>query len=231
MLFEILPVIVYQLAGPRLTELPVELIAGILRYLDPESLLNVVKVYKVCKDVTLGDPILRRRLKTLLKEKKKLEIERRINPALGVTVTRKMPVKMFGTNLEKDVVVNPSINQERLEDIETDFFGCRKRKNSDDIALPAIKSEACLLHLANQCGANAMAWSDFAGAGASDLAKMIETWEKDRLQNSDLSPVHYLSDKLDRKAKERKPQNPQSYLKETLYQGDANEKGRIIPGL
>ncbi|GJQ74322.1 hypothetical protein Trydic_g21207 [Trypoxylus dichotomus] len=139
MLFEILPVIVYQLAGPRLTELPVELIAGILRYLDPESLLNVVKVYKVCKDVTLGDPILRRRLKTLLKEKKKLEIERRINPALGVTVTRKMPVKMFGTNLEKDVVVNLSINQERLEDIETDFLGCRKRKNSDDIVLPAIK--------------------------------------------------------------------------------------------
>ncbi|GJQ88627.1 hypothetical protein Trydic_g5785, partial [Trypoxylus dichotomus] len=103
MSFEILPMIVYQLAGGRLTELPVELIAGILRYLDSESLLNVVKAYRVCKDVTLGDPLLRRRLSTLLKERKKLEMERRINPALEVTVRRKESVRMFSSNLEKDV--------------------------------------------------------------------------------------------------------------------------------
>ncbi|GJQ75025.1 hypothetical protein Trydic_g9645 [Trypoxylus dichotomus] len=140
MLFEILPAIVYQLAGPRLTELPVELITGILRYLDPGSLLNVVKDYKVCKNVTLGDPILRRRLKTLLKEKKRLEIERRINPALGVTVTRKVAVKMFDTNMEKDVVVNVSTNQERLADVEKDFFRSRKRKTIDHMDLTPTKT-------------------------------------------------------------------------------------------
>ncbi|GJQ87397.1 hypothetical protein Trydic_g14543 [Trypoxylus dichotomus] len=117
MVLQIIPEMVYQLAGPRLTKLPVELIAAILRYLDSESLLNAVKAYMVCKNVSLGDPLLRRRLKTLLKEK----------------------MKLYGTNLEKRLVVNTYINSKCLKDVQRNFLRHRKRKNVDHPVLPVTK--------------------------------------------------------------------------------------------
>ncbi|KAK9711614.1 hypothetical protein QE152_g25357 [Popillia japonica] len=138
MLFEILPAIVYQMCAPGLVELPVELIAGILRFLDPESLLNVVKTYHLCKDVCLGDPILRQRLKMLLKKKKREEAERRVNPALGVIVTRREPVKMFGRNAEKIVELRPVPQRECLAEVEKQFSRCKKRKNEEK-AQPTLR--------------------------------------------------------------------------------------------
>ncbi|KAK9711616.1 hypothetical protein QE152_g25355 [Popillia japonica] len=132
MLFEILPAVVYQLCAPGFLELPVELIAGILRYLDPQSLLNAVRTYHVCKNVCMGDPILRQRLKTLLKKKKRQEAERRVNPALGVTVTRTEPARMFGRNAEKIVESRPAPERECLADVQKEFLRCRKKKINDE---------------------------------------------------------------------------------------------------
>ncbi|KAK9745811.1 hypothetical protein QE152_g6648 [Popillia japonica] len=135
MLFEILPAVVYQLWSPGFVELPVELIAVILRYLDPESLLNVVKTYHICKDVCLGDPILRQRLKTLLKTRRRQEVARRarrVNPALGVAVSRTEPATMFGRNAEKIVELRPVPQRECLAGVEKQFFRCKKRKSNDE---------------------------------------------------------------------------------------------------
>ncbi|KAK9745812.1 hypothetical protein QE152_g6649 [Popillia japonica] len=131
MLFEILPAVMYQLCSPGFVELPVELIAVILRYLDSESLLKVVKTYNIFKNVCLGDPILRQRLKTILKMKKRQEVERRVNPALGVTVSRTEPARMFGRNVEKIVEPHHVPQRECLADLEKQFFRCKKRKNMD----------------------------------------------------------------------------------------------------
>ncbi|KAK9711615.1 hypothetical protein QE152_g25354 [Popillia japonica] len=161
MLFEILPAVVYQLCAPGFLELPVELIAGILRYLDPQSLLNAVRTYHVCKNVCMGDPILRQRLKTLLKKKKRQEAERRVNPcmgdpilrqrlktllkkkkrqeaerrvnpAFGVTVIRTEPARMFGRNAEKIVESRPAPERECLADVQKEFLRCKKRKINDE---------------------------------------------------------------------------------------------------
>ncbi|KAK9745813.1 hypothetical protein QE152_g6646 [Popillia japonica] len=132
MLFEILPAVVYPLCSPGFVELPVELIAVILRYLDPESLLNVVKTYHICKDVCLGDPVLRQRVKMLLKTKRRQEVARRVNPALGVTVSRTEPATMFGRNAEKIAELRPVPQRECLADVEKQFVRCKKRKNKAD---------------------------------------------------------------------------------------------------
>ncbi|KAK9745816.1 hypothetical protein QE152_g6645 [Popillia japonica] len=141
----------WKLCSPEFVELPVELIAVILRYLDPESLLNVVKTYHICKDVCLGDPILRQRLKTLLKSKTRQEVARRVNPALGVAVSRTEPATMFGRNAEKlgvavsrtepatmfgrnaekIVELRPVPQRECLAGVEKQFFRCKKRKSND----------------------------------------------------------------------------------------------------
>ncbi|KAK9745814.1 hypothetical protein QE152_g6647 [Popillia japonica] len=144
MLFEILPAVVYQLCSPGFLELPAELIAVILRYLDPESLLNVVNTYRVCKDVCVGDPVLRQRLKTLLKRKRRQEVERRVNPALGVIVSRTEPARMFGRNAEKTVESHPVPQRECLSDVEKQFFRCKKRKSKEE-PQPAKKKCHCRL--------------------------------------------------------------------------------------
>lgn len=96
------------------------------RYLDPYSLLSTVKTFKRCKEVCLGDPILRRRLKVFLKQKKEADMEKRMNPALAVTITREEPERAYGTNVMKNVKKKSTERREPVENYR-DIFSKRPR--------------------------------------------------------------------------------------------------------
>ncbi|KAJ8927387.1 hypothetical protein NQ314_020162, partial [Rhamnusium bicolor] len=83
--------------------LPVEMWSIIFRLLDTKSLLAGARSHKLWLNVCRGDPILRRRLHFALKEEKNYFHNMIINPKMVTTVSRKLPSRKYGTNVQKSV--------------------------------------------------------------------------------------------------------------------------------
>lgn len=103
MLFEILPSCVY--ASKSMTDyLSIELCAMILRYMDPESLLNAAFVNRSWMIVCKGYLVLRNRIRMQIKETYMLQIEIAMNPSRTVEVVRNKRGKIYNRNMEKKVM-------------------------------------------------------------------------------------------------------------------------------
>ncbi|CAH1371832.1 unnamed protein product [Tenebrio molitor] len=88
---------------PNCPNLPVELWAMILRFLDPASLLTIVKASPYWSSISKGDPVLSatvRRQLTAERERHQAEI---LNPGLLITVRREEPGGVFQSNGRKTV--------------------------------------------------------------------------------------------------------------------------------
>lgn len=80
----------------------------------------------------MRDHILRQRLKILLKEKRRKEVERKVNLANGMAVPRIESDRMFGKNPEKIVESRLAPKREFLAEVQKEFLRCWKRKSNDE---------------------------------------------------------------------------------------------------
>ncbi|EFA10987.1 uncharacterized protein LOC107397473 [Tribolium castaneum] len=83
--------------------LPVEMWSTIFRFLDPSSLLNVVRTDGLWREISHGDPVLRRTVQEELAAERRRRHEEILNPGLLMTIERQGPTKLFGTNGTKTV--------------------------------------------------------------------------------------------------------------------------------
>ncbi|XP_044256661.1 uncharacterized protein LOC123006321 [Tribolium madens] len=102
-MYQVLPFLVAaNFALPKL-RLPVEMWSTIFRFLDPSSLLNVVRTDGLWHEISQGDPVLRRTVQEELDAQRQRQRQEILNPGLLMTIERKGPTKMFGTNGTKRV--------------------------------------------------------------------------------------------------------------------------------
>ncbi|XP_044256662.1 uncharacterized protein LOC123006323 [Tribolium madens] len=102
-MFQVFPFLVAaNLALPKL-RLPVEMWSTIFRFLDPSSLLNVVRTDGLWSKISQGDPILRRTVLEELNAERERQRQEILNPGLLMTIERKGPTKMFNVNGTKTV--------------------------------------------------------------------------------------------------------------------------------
>ncbi|EFA09845.1 hypothetical protein TcasGA2_TC011993 [Tribolium castaneum] len=131
-MYQVLPFLVAaNFALPKF-RLPVEMWSTIFRFLDPSSLLNVVRTDGLWSEVGQGDPVLRRTLQEELMAERQRQQQEILNPGLLMTVERKGPTKMFGANNGTKTVRSraPTVIQrppvEFLQNVEEK---CKRRRN------------------------------------------------------------------------------------------------------
>ncbi|EFA10986.1 uncharacterized protein LOC135265230 [Tribolium castaneum] len=91
-----------NLAVPKV-RLPVEMWSTIFRFLDPSSLLNVVRTNGLWSEISHGDPVLRRTIQQELIAERRRQKQEILNPGLLMTIERKQATNTFGTNGSKTV--------------------------------------------------------------------------------------------------------------------------------
>ncbi|EFA10990.1 uncharacterized protein LOC103314824 [Tribolium castaneum] len=102
-MYQVFPFLVAaNFALPKL-RLPVEMWSTIFRFLDPSSLLNVVRTDGLWREVSHGDPVLRRTIQEELVAERQRQRDEILNPGLLMTIERQGPTKQFGTNGTKTV--------------------------------------------------------------------------------------------------------------------------------
>ncbi|EFA09846.1 hypothetical protein TcasGA2_TC011994 [Tribolium castaneum] len=137
-MYQVLPFLI----AASLPRLPVEMWSTIFRFLDPSSLLNVVRTDDLWREVCQGDPVLRRTVQEELIAERQKQQEEILNPALMFTVERKGPTKLYGTNGTKTVRYRaPTM----IQPPPTEFSQCvqRKRKRRQNGGRPEEEERPC----------------------------------------------------------------------------------------
>ncbi|KAJ8946401.1 hypothetical protein NQ318_011809 [Aromia moschata] len=106
-MFQLLPI--YETSCVFLQLLPVELCCIILRYLDPRSLLASVRAHKSWTAMCRGDPVLRQRLRSALREERELLRKTIIDPRVTMTISRDVATGTYRRNVKKSVTTKTNI--------------------------------------------------------------------------------------------------------------------------
>ncbi|KAJ8968064.1 hypothetical protein NQ314_002503 [Rhamnusium bicolor] len=105
-----------------------------MTFLDTKSLLAAARSHKLWLSICRGDPVLRQRLHSALKEEKNYFHNVIVNPKISTRVSRELPTRKYGINVQKFVSNRgdyiPALYEERpvFSTIEKHSFSKRTNK-------------------------------------------------------------------------------------------------------
>ncbi|CAG9761123.1 unnamed protein product [Ceutorhynchus assimilis] len=94
-----------SIAFAKLPELPIEVWCITMRLLDSKSLLSIVRSSSFFSNIARGDPVLRQKVRSAIKEEKEDLLIRLTRPGVGVRTQRLEQTQLYSSNFQKKIAI------------------------------------------------------------------------------------------------------------------------------